>query len=309
MGHGPSFRRCAQNNPDVTLAACCDLDAEKAEKFRSSFGFAEAYTDIDQMIREEKPDALSLVVPVPLTAQLTVKFLRLGIPVILEKPPGMNREETLWMIEEAEKSGTPNQVAFNRRYMPLVDRFQKLRQACTANLWQYDFFRVNRQDRDFSTTCIHGIDTMGFLAGTPYRSVDFTYRAVPGAGSWVADILLECEFADGSAGRITFAPMTGVIAERCTMHGTNEIISAQLPVFGSIDGHGSLIHVKSGTVIENETPEPTENFVENGFYGENAAFFDCIRVGKKPVGDIRSSLQTVEIAACIRDRKSSISFS
>ena len=30
-GHGPSFQRYAQEHPDVELAACCDLDAEKAE--------------------------------------------------------------------------------------------------------------------------------------------------------------------------------------------------------------------------------------------------------------------------------------
>lgn len=108
IGHGPSFQKYAQENPEVTLAACCDLDAAKAEQYRQSFGFKKAYTDIDQMLSAEKPDAVSLVVPVALTEQLTTKILRAGIPVILEKPPGLDRQQTLRLMDVAEQTGTPN---------------------------------------------------------------------------------------------------------------------------------------------------------------------------------------------------------
>lgn len=306
-GHGPAFRKYAQEHPDTILAACCDVDASRAEKFRNDFGFARAYTGWEEMVRTEKPDAVCLIVPVTLTAELTLEMLRRKIPVILEKPPGMDREQTLRMIEEARRTGTPNQVAFNRRYMPMIQRFSELRQGRTANFWQYDFFRVNRRDPDFSTTCIHGIDTARFLAGSPYRRVEFTYRPIPGAQDWVANITLDCEFQDGAAGRITFAPMTGIVAERCTMHGTNELISCALPYHSSaklVDGSGKIFLAQNGEILlEENTPTEEELFVSNGFYGENAAFFDCIQAGERPEGDILSGLQSVEIADCIRRRK------
>ena len=308
IGHGPSFQKYARENSGVFLAACCDLDPEKAEKYRSSFGFAKAYTDVDQMLAQGKPDVVSLIVPPAITEQLTAKLLRAGIPVILEKPPGLDREQTLRLMELAEQTRTFNQVAFNRRYMPMVRRFWELRQGREGHFWQYDFYRVNRRDKDFSTTSIHGIDTMKFLAGKPYRHVDFHYYPNPQDSNLVPNIVLDCEFTGGSAGRITFAPASGICAERCIMHGTNQMIYASLPyhgVNGSIDGSGSILVAENNQIILKEESQDEEFFVSNGFYGENEHFFDCIRKGIRPTGDIASGLQAVEIADCIRKRKSS----
>lgn len=308
VGHGPSFRKYAQETPGTVLAACCDLDPAKAEQFRTSFGFERAYTDIDEMLATEKPDAVSLIVPPAATAPLTEKLLRAGIPVILEKPPGLNREETLRLMEVAEQTGTPNQVAFNRRYMPMVQRFKQLRQGREDLFWQYDFYRSNRRDKDFSHTSIHGIDTVRFLAGKPYRHVDFNYYPNPADSTLVPIITLDFELTDGARGRITFNPGSGICAERCTMHGTNEMIYAALPyhgINGSVDGPGSIIVTEKNQIVLREEAPEEEFFVSNGFYDENAHFFDCIRTGRRPEGDIASGLQAVEIAECIRNRKSS----
>ena len=308
VGHGPSFRKYAKENPEVTLAACCDLDLIKAEQFRASFGFRKSYTDIDQMLESEKPDAVSLIVPPEITESLTAKLLQAGIPVILEKPPGLNRAQTLRLMEVAEKTGTPNQVAFNRRYMPMIRRFKELRQGREDLFWQYDFYRSNRRDKDFSTTSIHGIDTIRYLAGKPYRHIDFHYYPNPVDSTLVPTITLDFELIGGAKGRITFNPGSGICAERCTMHGNNEMIYAALPyhgINGSMDGPGSIIVAEKNRIVLREEAPEEEFFVSNGFYEENAHFFDCIRDGIRPEGDIASGLQAVEIAQCIRDRKDS----
>ena len=195
--------------------------------------------------------------------------------------------------------------------MPLIRRFLELRRGRTANLWQYDFFRVNRRDQDFSTTCIHGIDTVRFLAGCSYRRVEFAYRPIAGAEDWVVDILMDCEFQDGSAGQLTFSPMTGIVAERCTMHGTNQLIACTLPYHGSIkpaDGPEKILLAENGRILlEEGTPAGEDDFVSNGFYGENAAFLDCIQAGGHPEGDILSGLQSVEIARLYPEAESSVS--
>ena len=306
-GHGPSFRKYAQEHPDTILAACCDLDPVKAETYRSAFGFQKYYTDLNTMLREEKPDAVSLVVPVSLTEKLSIQVMEMGFPVIMEKPPGMNRAQTLRMIEAAEKTGVFNQVSFNRRFMPIVRRFRELRKDMAGQFWQYDFFRVNRRDADFSTTTIHGIDTLKFLAGSDYRSIRFSYQSSPGNPELVPVITLDCDFVDGQRGIITFAPATGFLTERCTMHGTNQMIHATMPyhgIAGSLTGDGLLTVAQQGQVTLNEVYGETEGFfVENGFYGENAHFFDCVRAGIRPKDDIASGLQSVEIADCIRQKK------
>ena len=307
-GHGPSFQKYANDHADVVLGACCDINEESAKWFQHRFGFERAYADIDQMLSQEKPDAVSLVVPVHLTESLTVKLLEAHIPVILEKPPGMNRAQTLHMIEVANRTGTPNQVSFNRRFMPVVKRFQELRQGCSAQMWQYDFFRTGRRDTDFSTTSIHGIDTLRYLVGKSYRKVSFSYYPNPVDDSFVPTIILNCEFEDGETGRICFAPTAGIDAERCMMFGVNEMISASLPfhgVNGSLDGDGEIVVAREGKVVIRETMRKTDTFIANGFYGENKNFFDCIRNGIRPADDIASGFQAVEIADCIRQKKTS----
>ena len=41
-GHGPSFRKYAQEREGVVLAGCCDVDLQKAEDYRGKFGFQQA---------------------------------------------------------------------------------------------------------------------------------------------------------------------------------------------------------------------------------------------------------------------------
>ena len=37
--HGPSYRQYAGRNPEAELSACCDVNAEAAERFARQFGF------------------------------------------------------------------------------------------------------------------------------------------------------------------------------------------------------------------------------------------------------------------------------
>ena len=125
------------------------------------------------------------------------------------------------MIAAAEKSGLPNQVAFNRRYAPLVRELKNRLEASSRpediqNL-RYDFFRINRRDADFATTAIHGIDTVRFLAGAPYRRVRFHYQPFPALGPTVANLFMDCEMTSGATAQINFCPVTGVIIERATV--------------------------------------------------------------------------------------------
>lgn len=308
--HGPSCRRYADSHPDVELAGCCDLDAAKVERYRATYGFRHAYTDFRTMLATERPDAVCLMAPVSKTCELTCAVLEMGFPLILEKPPGLNRTECLTMIAAAEKSGLPNQVAFNRRYAPLVRELKNRLEASSRpediqNL-RYDFFRINRRDADFATTAIHGIDTVRFLAGAPYRRVRFHYQPFPALGPTVANLFMDCEMTSGATAQINFCPVTGVIIERATVSLFDHTYFLNVPIWQAFDSPGRLLHLERGVVQEDldggTLDGAGEMYVASGFYGENASFFDDLRAGRRPPGDIRSGLQSVEIADCLRQR-------
>ena len=312
QGHGPSYKRYVEENPEVELTACCDIDEKTAQKYQKEFGFSRYYTDIYTMLDKERPDAVCLTVPVHLTASLAIKIIELGYPLIMEKPPGMDSGETLDIIKAADNRNIPNQIAFNRRFTPLIKKLKneltsKYKPEDIQNI-QYFMYRSGRTDEDFSTTAIHGIDATRYLAGTDYKYVHFTYQELPNLGKGVANIYMNCIFTSGATAQLSFCPVAGVTIERAVANIHEHTYFLNIPVWGGLDSPGRLLHIEKDKVSFDisglDICTSQEIYETNGFYDENVSFFNDIRAGKKPINDVKSALQSVEIADFIRKRKS-----
>jgi len=307
--HGHAYVKYAGENPDAVFAGCCDIDPERAKAFQSKFGFANAYTDMDDMLKKEKPDAVCLLSPVEVIAGQAAKILELGVPLLLEKPPGRTLGEASGLAEVAARKNTPHRVAFNRRYAPLI---RELRASLSAvppgdiQSLQYDMLRVGRTDGDFSTTAIHAIDAVRFLAGSDYRHIRFTYREYPELGGNVTDIHMMCEMKSGTIVKLNICPVTGITAEGavvCLHDSTYYLDHMSTPLSPA----GRLTKIERNSIVmditANDTLDGTEPFEREGFYYENKSFFDDIIAGRKPSGTLDTALQTVDVANCIRERR------
>ena len=309
--HGPACAHYAATHPETELAACCDLDEAKAEQYRRRFGFARAYTDLVRMLEAEQPDAVCLVVPEPLTCELSCRVLRMGLPLIMEKPPGRTVAEIDRMIAAADAAGAATQVACNRRYLPLVRELTRRLGACLApgqiHHIRYDFTRVGRCDADFSLTAIHGIDTVRFLAGADYQSIRFHYQELPALGPAVANVYMDCILTSGATAHLEFCPVAGVSTERATVHAHDHTFYLHLPIWNAFDAPGRLQHLVRGQLEADvsgaEVVEGGEDFAVFGFYAENESFFDDVRRRRRPAGDLRSARQSVEVMQCMRERR------
>ncbi len=308
--HGPSCKKYAETHPDTILAGCCDLNGERARDYQQKFGFRKHYTDMEEMLNAEKPDAVMVAVPERLICPTAVRVINLGYHVLLEKPPGLCREETLRIIEAAEKNRVINQVAFNRRYLPLLMKLREEIAACRSDGIQnifYEFYRYRRTEPTFETTAIHGIDAVKSIAGSDYREVRFTYQELPQIGDKVANILLECSFANGVIARINFVPCAGVVIDRACVNLKDHTFFMNTPIWDGFDAPGELVHIHNGTPVSRVSGKDLVSgdamFETNGFYDEDQAFFDCVRAGKQSPDDAASALQSVEIAEAIGQRK------
>lgn len=309
--HGPSYAKYAAEHPDTELAACCDLDPVKVEAFQEQFGFARRYTDLDAMLDSEQPNAVCLVAPVELTCDLACRILAKGFPLLMEKPPGQDIAEIDRMIAAADVGGAPTQVAFNRRYTPLLGELKRLlHNSLSPGAVQHlrcDFPRTRRPDPDFSTTAIHGIDAVRFLAERDYQRVRFHYQPLPQYGPTVVNCFLDCTLESGATAHLSFCPMAGEVAERYTVYAEDNTFSLHLPIWNSLDAPGRLRHVEKNT-LRLDVPcaiaaADGAMFETNGFYAENVAFFDAIRSGARPLGDLRNARQSVEVAQAMRERR------
>ncbi|TPQ16671.1 Gfo/Idh/MocA family oxidoreductase [Streptomyces sporangiiformans] len=84
--HLPAFAALAAEG-EVEIVAAVDIDAEAAKRFCAEGGVPHAYTDLDRMLAEQRPDLVSVCTPPTLHRAQTVAALRAGAWVWCEKPP------------------------------------------------------------------------------------------------------------------------------------------------------------------------------------------------------------------------------
>jgi myo-inositol 2-dehydrogenase/D-chiro-inositol 1-dehydrogenase len=311
--HGPAQARYAAAHVGTDLAACCDLDAARAERHRQRFGFARAYTDVIAMLDAEKPDVAVLAVPVHLSAAVAAPLLERGVPLLLEKPPGRTVQEVDALLAAADRGGrgtVPHQVAFNRRFVPVVQEARRRLIAIGAPAdvqhVHYEMTRVDRREPDFSTTAIHGLDAVRFLAGADYAEARLRYREQPALGPGVANIFVDAVLTSGATAHLAFCPTAGVVVERATVHAGAHTLFLRIPMWGPLDSPGRLQHVERGQVVADLAGDhlggASDACVLGGFYGEYEAFLGDLAAGRTPSPSLRESRQSVEIAECVRRR-------
>jgi predicted dehydrogenase len=103
-------------NQRVCLRGICDSDPAKLKRFSDFFRVEGQYTDYQEMIRKEKPDAVLCVVNADVHYEAAKCCLASGIHVFVEKTPCQTSAQAEELAELQDKSGKFLAVGFNRRY-------------------------------------------------------------------------------------------------------------------------------------------------------------------------------------------------
>jgi myo-inositol 2-dehydrogenase/D-chiro-inositol 1-dehydrogenase len=312
--HGPAQRLYASQQPGITLAGCCDLDAGRSAAYRENFGFARGYVSVERMLEEERPDAVCLILPPERIVEVALPLLRAGLPLFLEKPPALDSRQLEELIS-AWQPEVPAQVGFNRRYMPLMSRARALLEEHTLPgeglQVNYEMIRYNRTDADFSTTAVHAFDAAGFLARSPYRSARFTYRdaTLQGRKTRAAAMTATCQ--SGAQIRVNIQPRAGATLERATLHAPDLTMTVDLPIWGAHDTPGQLRLWKADRLIVDlrgdADPSPGQ-IHSGGFQAEVNAFLASARTGKPAAPTLEDARPSVRLMEAFRQREESVHF-
>jgi predicted dehydrogenase len=307
LTHGPAQRRYASAHGDVALSACCDVDADRARNYAQTFGFARSYSELSAMLRAEGPSAVIVAVPPNLSASVGLAVLEHGIPLLLEKPPGLSIVELNRLREAARKAKVSAQVAFNRRYMPVMQRASAIlgsdRNPWAASRIEYDLVRNERWDSDFSTTAIHALDGALHLAGSLFRSVSIRQTIHRRGAGEAFDAELDGECESGARVAITILPVSGRNLEAARVHGIGQCLDLRLPFSSEGPSEGRLEHWRRGELIEAYTDGHLDFSERIGVYGETRSFIDAIRLGHDTAPRFDDCLQQVELMEALRDRR------
>jgi predicted dehydrogenase len=118
--HAAAYHR----QPQTQLVAVCDIRQEALDNFQKEWGDVwpemRYYLDYAEMLRQERPDIVSVVTPDHLHAGITVDAARLGTRAILcEKPIATTLADADRMIEACEANQVLLSIEHTRRWSPL----------------------------------------------------------------------------------------------------------------------------------------------------------------------------------------------
>jgi len=102
----------------VELAGIADIDAAAARKLAAQTG-AKAWRQPDALVG--RVDAVSITTPSRSHAEVTLPYIRAGIPVLIEKPIALDLRDATHIIRAAAKSGAPVLVGHVERFNPAVE--------------------------------------------------------------------------------------------------------------------------------------------------------------------------------------------
>ncbi len=98
--------------------ACHSRSRERAEAFARDFGFEASYTDLEEMARDPRVDAVYIATPNALHAVQSRLFLEHGKHVLCEKPIATSRAEYRELMELAKTKGCIYMEAIISRHAP-----------------------------------------------------------------------------------------------------------------------------------------------------------------------------------------------
>lgn len=99
------------------LVAVCDNKEDRAKAKAKAFG-CKYYTDYEEMIDKENLDVVHVCTPHYMHPPMVIKALEKGCHVLTEKPMSTKYEDTVAMVETADRTGKTLGVIFQNRYNP-----------------------------------------------------------------------------------------------------------------------------------------------------------------------------------------------
>ena len=299
------LKRYSEEHPgEIELAAVCvHENVDRGQAYCDRFGFGRVYSDLDRMIEEEHPDACLVITPVSATRRVAGRVMELGVPVLIEKPPGARYAEAKELAEIAERTGTPHMVAFNRRFSPCTRvALEWAREHGPFNRVHFDLFRTGRKEAEFvCDSGIHTIDYLHMLGSELFGELVAARVARRTGAGGVFEYQIDTTFRGGGTGYCNIMPNAGFDREQVSLFGENTAILITLP-WRTVEPRVELW--SAGKLADSRVWPIEESPFVYGIYQEDAAFFDAIGTGTKPEPSLATVLPSVSLAEAVFEGKS-----
>jgi UDP-N-acetylglucosamine 3-dehydrogenase len=109
----------------TNLVGIYDVDSNRSKELAKQHG-AEFFTDLEEMLKSEDIDAISIASPTSTHAAIALMAIENGKHVLIEKPMTSTVEEAERIIDAEKTSNVVVSVGFIERFNPIVERSRVL---------------------------------------------------------------------------------------------------------------------------------------------------------------------------------------
>ncbi len=201
---GREHARIFAERPDVEFCAVVGRTPERTHARAAEFG-VRPYLDIEEMLRREKPDLVSLCLPNQGHFAATLQVIQAGYPLLVEKPLVFDLDEADTLLNEAAKRSLFFAIDFNHRYArPVQQALEALEAGRLGDIvfatWR--FGGEGTSDHPYANlieTQCHGFDLLEYLCG-PIDSIMAEMTDQTGKG--YSTLVLALRFRNGAVGSL-----------------------------------------------------------------------------------------------------------
>jgi len=119
---GPAFNLVDNSQ----LVAVMRRNAQKAADYAKRHNVSKWFSNADELINDPDVNAIYIATPPNAHAELSLKALKAGKPVYVEKPMALNYAQCQNMVKASEQYKTPLFVAYYRRSLPGFKKVKEL---------------------------------------------------------------------------------------------------------------------------------------------------------------------------------------
>ncbi|HHT9119643.1 MAG TPA: Gfo/Idh/MocA family protein [Candidatus Hypogeohydataceae bacterium YC41] len=311
VGHlGKEHARIYSQLPDVELVGVVDTDRERGEQVAQRLK-VQFFPEAEEVA--DKVSAVSVAVPTSAHYPVASYFLKKAIPVMLEKPVGLNLKEAEELVELSARNKVILQIGHVERFNPAlqaIERYPMIPRFIECHRLSAFNFRT----KDIGVVLdlmIHDIDIILHLARSEVKKVEAVGTRIISNKEDIANARIIFEngcVANLTASRVSFRPMRKIRifsentyisldyekqeaiiykkSPRLTLESINpeKLGIKSLTDLKSFD-FGDLLEIKHIT-MNNE--EPLKKELES--------FIECVRENRRPAVSGEEGLRALRVA-------------
>lgn len=143
LGFGAEFIPIYQRHPLANMIAICQRTCSKLDEIGDKYGIGTRYTSYDELLEDDRVDAVHINSPIPDHAEQTIKALKAGKHVACTVPMATSVEDCRKIVELVKETGLKymmmETVVYAREFLFMKDLYER------GELGKLQFLKASHQ--------------------------------------------------------------------------------------------------------------------------------------------------------------------